>query len=331
MKARTKQVLRVALEHSRLRLAIGSEGAFKLSFALLLIVAALGFTYIGSDGDFPPAESYLVLLHTMAVSGVLLVGTLVLPRGRRASNATLALVTVAGIFTGYVVHTELFHPENRIWMIVMLAASVFTLFTAFRVIESVRYGGIVLTGAAALAVVAAGWPAVGPKLLSGMSVPGGLLYAGSPAMWILLVLAGAGVALVLYVLSRAGVRPFRSGGLALVAALSFLAVLTLLLRFESGEGDSDYYRDGWEDHPNVRSVTFKETPNLYLVGFDSITPDAVMGKHMGIGTTDFHRLMESEMRRFRNLFANAVPTKHSLNTMMALDQDIYLEAHKTVD
>lgn len=31
------------------------------------------------------------------------------------------------------------------------------------------------------------------------------------------------------------------------------------------------------------------------------------------------------MRRFRNLFANAVPTKHSINTMMALDQDIYIE------
>ena len=81
----------------------------------------------------------------------------------------------------------------------------------------------------------------------------------------------------------------------------------------------------------MRSVTFKETPNLYFVGFDSITPEAVMGKHMGIGTTDFHRLMESEMRRFPNLFANAVPTVNSINTMLALDQDIYLEVIETVD
>lgn len=174
----------------------------------------------------------------MAVSGVLLVGTLVLPWGRGASNATLALVTVAGVFTGYVVHTELFHPENRIRMIVMLAASVFTLFTAFRVIESIRCGGIVLTGAAALAVAAAGWPAFGPKLLSGMGVPGDLLYVGSPAMWILLVLPVAGVALVLYLLSRLGVRPLRSGGLALVAVASFLVMLILVLRFELGEARS---------------------------------------------------------------------------------------------
>ena len=311
-----------------MRLVVGSEGAFKLSFAILLIVAALGFTYSGSDGDFPPAESYLVVLHTVGVSGLLLVGALVLPWGRGVSNATLALVTVAGVFTGYVVHTELFHPENRIWMILMFAASVFTLFTAFQVIENVRHGGIVLTGAAALAVVAAVWPEVGPRLLAGMRSPHGLLYVGSPAMWTALVLAGAGCALVLYVFARRGVRWFRSGGLVLLAAGSFLATLILVLRFASGQVESGEYGDGWEHHPNVRLVTFKETPNLYFVGFDSITPEAVMRKHMGIGTTDFHRLIESETRRFRNLFANAVPTNHSLNTMLALDQDIYLEAHE---
>lgn len=272
---------------SRFRLAMTSEGAFKLAFATLLIVAALGFTYTGSDGDFPPAEFYLVLLHTMAVSGVLLVGALVLPWRRGASNATLALVTVAGIFASYVVHTELFHPGNRISMILMVAAAAVTLFTAFRVIDSARYGGIVLTGAAALAVVAAGWPEVGPKLLAGMRSPRGLLNVGSPAMWTVLVLAGAGCALVLYVSSRRGVRWFQSGGLALLAAASFLATLILVLRFVFGEGERGYFSDGWEDHPNVQSVTFVETPNLYFVGFDSITPEAVMRKHMGIGTTDF--------------------------------------------
>ena len=312
-----------------IRLEVGSEGAFKLSFAIFLIVAALGFTYTGSDGDFPPAELYRVTLHVMAVSGVLLGGALVLPWSRVVSNAALALVTLAGVFTAYLVHTELFYPANRVWMFLVLAASLFALFTAFRVIENLRYGGVVLTVAAALAVIAAGWPEFGPKLLAGMKSPRGLLYVGSPAMWTVLVLAGAGFALVLYVLSRRGVRCFRSGGLALVATALFLATLILALRSGFGDGGSGYYSDGWDDHPNVRSVTFKETPNLYFVGFDSITPEAIVAKHMGIGATDFHRLMDSEMRRFRNLFANAVPTTHSLNTMMALDQDIYLGEYGT--
>ncbi|MDE0039771.1 MAG: hypothetical protein OXU77_19775 [Gammaproteobacteria bacterium] len=330
LKSAGKQLLRAAVERSGFRHAVGSEGAFKLTFSTLLIVAALGFTYTGSDGDFPRAEMHRVLLHVLAVTGVLLFGALVLPWGRTISDAALALATLAALFTVYVVHTELFEPANRVWMILVLAAALFALFTAFRVIGNLRFGGFVLTAAAASGVVAAGCPEVGPKLLAGMREPGGLLYVGSPVMWTVLVLAGAGFALVLYVLSRRGVRCFRSGGLALLATASFLATLFLVFRFAFGEGSSGHYSDGWEDHPNVRSVTFKETPNLYFVGFDSITPEAVMGKHMGIDTTDFHRLMHSEMRRFRNLFANAVPTKHSLNTMMALDQDIYLEEYESV-
>ncbi len=314
----------------RFRRAVGSEGASKLAFAMLLIVAALMSTYTGADGDFPPGELFRVLVHMMAVSGILLVGALVLPWRRGVSDAALASVTLAGVFTSYVVHTELFHPANRAWLILVLAASWFALFTAFRAIENLRYAGIVLTVAAALAVVAP-W---GPKLLAGMREPGGLLYFGSPAMWTVLVLAGAGVALMLYLLSRHGVRPSRSGGLALLVSALFLATLILAVRFRFGDVESGYYSQGleysqgWEDHPNVRSVTFKETPNLYFVGFDSITPEAVMGRHMGIWTTEFHRLMESEMRRFRNLFANAVRTKHSINTILALDQDIYQEYGK---
>ena len=313
------------LRRAKLRLARGSQGAFKLTFATLLIVAALGFTYTGSGGDFPLAELWRVLRYVMAVSGVLLLGALVLPRGS-VSNAALAFVTLAGVFTGYVVHTELFHPANQVWMVPLLATTWFALFTAFRVIDNLRLGGIVLTIAAALAVVASGWPEFGPKLLAGMTphpVP-----MGGGALWTVLVLGSAGFALLLYVFSRGGTRRTRhsrSGAFALLAAVSFLATLILALRFLSSEGGSGHYADGWEDHPNVRSVAFKETPNLYFVGFDSITPEAIMVEYMGIETTDFHRLMEREMRRFRNLFANAVPTRQSLNTMMALDQDIYLE------
>ena len=321
--------MRVAVEHVKSWLVAGSGGAFKLSFAMLLLVAALGFTYTGSAGHFPPYELRGVLLHLVAPSGVLFLVALVLPWGRSASNAAMALATLAGVFTAYVVHTELFHPSNRVWMIMVLAASLFALFSAFRVIDELRWGGFALTVAAALAV-AAGWSEVVPALQAGMSTPGGLLYMGSPAMWTALALACAVPALALYLLSRGG-QPSRWGGLALVAAAAFLAVLILALGLEFGEGGSGYYRDGWEDHPNVRSVTFKETPNVYFVSFDSITPEAVMSKYMGIETTDFHELMDREMRRFRNLFANAVRTRHSLNTLMALDQDIYIENRKAAN
>ena len=318
-----QHLLHLAVRHVRSRLVAGSEGAFKLTVATLLVVAALGFTYTAPDANFPPSELRAVLLRVTLVSGMLFVVALALPWGKGVSNAALALATVVGVFTVYLVHTELFYPSNRIWMAIVLAACSFALFTAFRVIDERRWGGIAFTVAAALAVAAAAWPETAPKLQAGMSTPGGLLYVGSPATWTVLALACAGSALALYVLFKGW--GFRWGGLALLAAGSFLVGLHLALGLKFGEGGSGYYVDGWEDHPNMRTVAFSETPNLYFVGFDSIAPEAIMVKHMGIETTDFHRLMERDMRRFRNLFASAVPTTHSVNTMMALDQDIYLE------
>ena len=304
-------------------LGTGSEGAYKATFATLLIAAALGFTYTGSEGNFPSFELRGVLVRVMTFSGVLLAAALLLPRARGVSNAALALATLAGVFTSYVVHTELFFPPNRVWMVVVLAAVFFGFFTAFRVIDEQSWGGITLAVAAAATVSAAVWSSVGPKLIDGLKAPGGLVYAGDPAIWIVAALTCIGTALGLYVLFRA-VHPSRTGWIALVAAASFLTMLVVVLG-QLGEGGGGDYNDGWEDHPNVRSVAFKETPNIYFVGFDSITPEAVMRKHMGIETTRFHRLMERDMRRIRNLFAIGASTKDTFNTLMALDQDIYLE------
>ena len=302
-------------------LATGSDEAYKVTFATLLIAAALGSTYVGSDGNFPRFERPGVVVRLLAFSGVLFVVALVLPRGRGVSNAALALVTLAGMFTSYVVHTELFYPANRALMVTVLVASLIALFGAFRAIEELRWGGVALTVVAGAAFVAGVWP----RLAAGLEAPAGLLHVGNPVMWIVPVLACIGAVLALYVLSRV-VHPSRTGWIALVAAASLLAIPVLAIKMRFGEGGgSGYYSDGWEDHPNVRRVVFKETPNLYFVGFDSITPEAIMRKHMGIETTRYHALMERQMRRFPNLFANAVPTWFSFNTLMALDQDIYFE------
>lgn len=142
-----------------------------------------------------------------------------LPRRRGVSNAALALATLAGLFTSYVVHTELFYPPNRAWMVVVLAASYVGLFTAFRVIDDQDWGGITLAVVAATAVSAAVWPSVGSKLVDGLKAPGGLLYVGNPIIWIVPAPNCIGGAVGLYVLFRA-VHPSRTGWLAFVAAAS---------------------------------------------------------------------------------------------------------------
>ena len=281
---------------------------------MLLVLAALGFTFSAPDANFPASEVLAVLLRVMVVSGLLFVVAIVLPMGHKSvSNAALALATLASVFTAYLVHTELFHPSNRVWMIVALSACWFALFTAFRVIDEVRWGGFALVVAAAVAVGAVASPETVPKP-QGMSWLGVLLLGG------MLVCAAP---LALYVLYRRR-RAVRGGILALVTAGSVVALLFIGLALKSGENGDGHHRDRWGNHPNVRFVEFKETPNLYFVSFDAIVPEAIMRKYMGIETTDFHQLVKRDMRRFRNMFANTVPTWYSLNTVMALDQDIYL-------
>ena len=312
---------------ARLRsgLEAASAPAFKLTFAALLILAALGTTYTGSEENFPEFELPGVLVRGMVVSGILLPGALAVGlRSKAGANAALALVTLVGVFTAYVVHTEMFHPANRVWMIFALAAVGFTLFAAFRAIDNARWAGLALSAAASLPILEFVRSRVWPMIAPGISTPGGLLYLGNPLMWAGLIAVCAVGVVALYLMFKAA-DPSRWGAFAILAVLLFVAgSLFWLYRHYDQSGDG-YYAAGWEAHPNVRGVTFKETPNIYFVGFDAITPEAIMRKHMGIETTDFHRAMERDMRRFSNLFANSVGTTYFYRTLMALDLDILLE------
>ena len=77
------------------------------------------------------------------------------------------------------------------------------------------------------------------------------------------------------------------------------------------------------DTTYIRDISFRETPNLYFVSFDALAPRALLKKYLGLETTKFHDLFDNYFRRFPNFFANAVRTRHSLNTVLALDVDAY--------
>ena len=378
-------------------LEAASKPAFKLSFSLLLITASLGATYIGSEGNFPGIELRDVLARGTVVIVVLLLGALAISlRSRTVANAALALVTLACMFTAYLVHTELFHPTNRIWLVVFCAATGVSLFAAFRIMDEARKGGPALTAAALLPFAVLTWqivaPMLLPRLIDGFNTLHGLLDLGSFVIWIALVGVCACAALALYLWFRTA-HSYRWGGAILAGAMvlatslvlqklwprlmegldtpgglldlgSFLRLAALIgvwagsavaiylsirakdpnlwgafagtatllllaaaiiwLGIRHGEGGDGYYEHGWEDHPNVQAVAFKETPNLYLIGFESISPEALMHNHMGIESTDFHRTVDEKMRRFRNLFASAVHTRNSFRSIMALELDIIL-------
>ena len=89
-----------------------------------------------------------------------------------------------GIFTAYIVHTELFYPGNRAWMLVVCLAALVTLFVAYRLIDHLRWGGLVLSAVASLPLAALIWSQVWPMFTAGIDTPGGLLQLGSPLMWV---------------------------------------------------------------------------------------------------------------------------------------------------
>ena len=130
------------------------EGAFKLTFGTLVIAAAFSSTFYSSRYDFSIAELMDVLKIGGVVSGVLLLSAQVIAlRSKTAANAALASVTLACVFTAYVVHTEIFFPANRVAMLGICGAALFGLFVAFRVIDERRWGGLALSAAALIGIV----------------------------------------------------------------------------------------------------------------------------------------------------------------------------------
>ena len=297
------------------------EGAFKLTFSALVIAAALSATLLASRYVFSTSELRAVLLVGIVVSGTLLVVSQVLGlRSKVASNIALSVVTLASVFTAYVVHTELYFQENRVVMLAVCGAAVFGLFVVFRIIDEYRWGGPALSALALMGVL---WLFL-PELASGISTPGGMFSADDPRLWVGLVgLCGAG-AFTLLAIARF-VDESHWGGVALLAVASVGAAVMVWASLDTGKPlDSE----NWTKPPSIRSVTFEHTPNVYFVVFDSIVPETIMHRYMGLEASEFHRTFDKEARRFRNLFANSIMTRDSLNTTLALDQDIYLAGRR---
>ena len=75
------------------------------------------------------------------------------------------------------------------------------------------------------------------------------------------------------------------------------------------------------DQREIREITFEQRPNVYLVGFDGMTP-ATLLERFDVESTPFHDLMSSRFRVFRNFFTSDVFTVWAFNSLLSLDEDI---------
>jgi len=74
---------------------------------------------------------------------------------------------------------------------------------------------------------------------------------------------------------------------------------------------------------NVRLVHFTHKPNVYFVGFDALIPKPLLTKSLGLETSSYHEVLGANFRRLKNFFADRVPTRQSLNSLLALDISYY--------
>ena len=302
-------------------LAATREAAFKLTFAALVIASAMVATVHPSRHNISAVELAVVLALGMAVSGVLLLGVQSLAlRSRTAANAALAVVTLACVFTAYLVHTELFYPQNRLALVAICGAALFGLFVAFQVIDERRWGGVVLSAVALVAVSSPLWP----DMAVGLGEPGGVLSLNEPRFWIALIGFCAAGAAAVYAASRVVDQPYWGVAALLVVVSAGVAVTV----WTGLQVERRLIGDSWEMRGEIRPIVFEETPNVYFVGFESMVPDSIMQKYLDVETTDFHSTFDRKARRFRNLFANSIGTYYSLNTIMALDQNIFLADYR---
>ncbi|MDH3691979.1 MAG: hypothetical protein OEU36_21265 [Gammaproteobacteria bacterium] len=65
---------------------------------------------------------------------------------------------------------------------------------------------------------------------------------------------------------------------------------------------------------------FKQTPNVYLISFDALIPEAIAAKFLNIEEIEYISVMrDADLRIFKNAFSDRVPTKESLNSILAMD------------
>ncbi len=135
----------------------------KFIFATLLIAVAFAATYTSSRAAFSESDLRSILVLGGTVNTVLLLGTLFFLRSRVIANAVLSLITLAGVATAYIIHTDLYLTGNGAVLIALCAGSGAGLFVAFELMDKQRWGGPALSAAAllGLGIIAGGHPETG--------------------------------------------------------------------------------------------------------------------------------------------------------------------------
>ena len=81
--------------------------------------------------------------------------------------------------------------------------------------------------------------------------------------------------------------------------------------------------EGMTSSPNIRTVKFSRTPNVYFISFDALAPETIVRRMMRVEVSYEKLLRERGFHIFRNGFADGFGTKQSFNRLAAMDPAYY--------
>lgn len=105
---------------------------------------------------------------------------------------------------------------------------------------------------------------------------------------------------------------------AVFAVIDLWPNITDDIKAEELPGDVRLEEDGTASR-RVQLVEFTKKPNVYVVAFDSLIPRSLVNDNLNLEEVPYLPVLEKEFNSFRNVFADAVYTKNSLNAILALD------------
>lgn len=79
----------------------------------------------------------------------------------------------------------------------------------------------------------------------------------------------------------------------------------------------------YSDELSVYPITFKEKPNVYIIGIDALVPNILLEKHMSLESTDLHDILNREFMTYKNVFSGGDRTIPSYLSMLSLTPDYW--------
>ena len=98
--------------------------------------------------------------------------------------------------------------------------------------------------------------------------------------------------------------------------------------FSADEHESFAIQESGTSATNIKFVEFEKKPNVYIVLFDSLVPTSLMKKNLGAEKAAYHDVLEEHFLKFENFFVERVPSRPSLNRLLALDGKYYDKLNK---